>query len=52
VIAKPIPWAWLVTNQQGFINGFQFEVKTSGGYIGLQLICEASSFEVRLVTSV
>jgi hypothetical protein len=52
VIAKPIPWAWLLTSQQGFINGFPLEVKTSSGYVGLQLICEASSFEVRLVTSV
>jgi hypothetical protein len=50
VIGKPILWAWLLTNQQGFMDGFQFEVTTSDGYVAVQLMCEASSLSVRLVT--
>jgi hypothetical protein len=51
VIEKPILWAWLLTNQQGYTDGFQFEVKTSDGYVDVQLMCQATSFEIRVVTS-
>jgi hypothetical protein len=46
VIDKPILWAWLLTNQQGYTDGFQFEVKTPDGYLDVQLMCVASSFRV------
>jgi hypothetical protein len=51
LIEKPILWAWLLTNQQGYTDGFQFEVKTSDGYVDVQLMCQATSFEIRVVTS-
>jgi hypothetical protein len=51
VIEKPILWAWLLTNQQEFTDGFQFEVGTPDGFVAVQLMCQATSFEVRLVTS-
>jgi hypothetical protein len=52
VIHKPILWAWLLTNQQGYTDGFQFEVRTSDGYVNVQMMCEATSFDIRLVTSI
>jgi hypothetical protein len=50
VIEKSIKWAWLLTNQQGYTDGFQFEVRTDGGYVNVQLMCAASSFSVHVVT--
>jgi hypothetical protein len=47
VLDKPILWAWLLANQQGFTDGFQFEVRTADGVVSVQLMCEASSFSVR-----
>lgn len=51
VIERPILWAWLLTNQQGYTDGFQFEVMTTDGSVDIQLMCEATAFDVRLVTS-
>jgi hypothetical protein len=51
VIGSPILWAWLLTNQQGYTDGFQFEVRTTDDFVDVQLMCEATAFDVRLVIS-
>jgi hypothetical protein len=51
VLEKPILWAWLLTNEKNYTDGFQFEVRTSDGYVDVQLMCQASSFDVRFVSS-
>jgi hypothetical protein len=50
VIEKSIEWAWLLTNQQGYTDGFQFEVRTTDGHVNVQLMCVASSFSVHVVS--
>ena len=51
VIDRPILWAWLLTNQQGYADGFQFEARTTDGFVDIQLMCQATAFDVRLVSS-
>ena len=40
-----------LTNEQGYTDGFQFEVRTTDAFVNVQLMCEATAFDVRLVIS-
>ena len=42
-------WVWLLSNQQGFQDGFQIEFKNEGDYLGLQMICEASMLRIAVL---
>jgi Family of unknown function (DUF6334) len=42
-------WIWTLTNQQGFVDGIQFLVRTGRGDVMLQLVVIASSLKPNLV---
>ena len=46
-------WLWTLTNQQGFVDGFQAQFADgSGKTVSVQLMCAASSFSVARVVDV
>ena len=52
-VGRGVLWAWLLTNQSGFVDGFQIEFGwgsgTPNGNLGIQLVCEASALTAAMV---
>jgi hypothetical protein len=52
VVGYQVLWTWLLENQGKFTDGFQFECRTSDGFVDVQLMCEASALSVRTLVKI
>jgi hypothetical protein len=52
VVGCQVIWTWLLANQAELTDGFQFECRTSDGFVDIQLMCEASALSVRALAEI